>query len=625
MFERLDEKLKAALAAVQKPGRYTGGEPGCVYKEKEKLDLRFAFCFPDTYEVGMSFLGMKILYEILNKRDNIWCERVFMPWVDMKEQMQQRDIPLYALESKDPLGMFDVVGFTLQYELSYTNILAMLDLAHIPFYAKDRGEDAPFIVAGGPCVCNAEPLADFFDLMMLGEGEVQLPDVCDTIIQGRREGLTKREILKRLCHIEGVYVPAFYDVSYRPDGRVEAITAKEGAPAVVRKAIIQDMNSQPLPENFVVPMIGAVHDRAQIEVLRGCVRGCRFCQAGMIYRPLRERSLSMLEKLASTGIKGTGNDEISLSSLSSSDYSHLPELCNYLIDNYRAKNINIALPSLRIDAFSLDVMSKVQDVRKSSLTFAPEAGTQRMRDVINKGLTEEVILHGAMEAFKGGWSKVKLYFMMGLPTETEEDIKGIAHLAEKIAMNYYSMDAEYRHGRISVGASASFFVPKPFTPFQWASMCEEDEYKQKAHIVNDEFKIQHNHRSLSFKWHDAKTTVLEGILARGDRRICKVIYDVYKKGCIYDAWTEFFDYDTWMETMEENALDYHFYTTRKRELDEVFPWDFIDIGVTKEFLKREWNNAMAEKVTPNCREKCSGCGAARFGGGVCYESKSKMD
>jgi len=333
----------------------------------------------------------------------------------------------------------------------------------------------------------------------------------------------------------------------------------------------------------------------------------------------------MLEELAAKGIKGTGNDEISLSSLSSSDYSHLPELCNYLIDNYRSKNINIALPSLRIDAFSLDVMSKVQDVRKSSLTFAPEAGTQRMRDVINKGLTEEVILHGAMEAFKGGWSKVKLYFMMGLPTETEEDIKGIAHLAEKIAMNYYSMDAEYRHGRISVGASASFFVPKPFTPFQWASMCEEDEYKTKAHIVNDEFKIQHNHRSLSFKWHDAKTTVLEGILARGDRRIGKVIYDVYKKGCIYDAWTEFFNYEAWMETMEENGLDYHFYTTRKRELDEFFPWDFIDIGVTKEFLKREWNNAMAEKVTPNCRQKCSGCGAAKFGGGVCYESKSKMD
>ena len=448
----------------------------------------------------------------------------------------------------------------------------------------------------------------------------------DLYKEHKKNGGNRKEFLRKASHIPGIYVPSLYETTYNEDGTIASFEPLyEDVPRTILKQVQMDLTNTFYPEKQIVPYIKVTQDRCVLEIQRGCTRGCRFCQAGMIYRPLRERALPMLEELAAKGIKGTGNDEISLSSLSSSDYSHLPELCNYLIDNYRAKNINIALPSLRIDAFSLDVMSKVQDVRKSSLTFAPEAGTQRMRDVINKGLTEEVILHGAMEAFKGGWSKVKLYFMMGLPTETEEDIKGIAHLAEKIAMNYYSMDAEYRHGRISVGASASFFVPKPFTPFQWASMCEEDEYKQKAHIVNDEFKIQHNHRSLSFKWHDAKTTVLEGILARGDRRICKVIYDVYKKGCIYDAWTEFFNYEAWMETMEENGLDYHFYTTRKRELDEFFPWDFIDIGVTKEFLKREWNNAMAEKVTPNCRQKCSGCGAAKFGGGVCYESKSKMD
>lgn len=613
------------LLKIEKPVRYIGNEVNMVRKDPEGK-IRFAMCFPDVYEIGMSHLGMKIIYDQMNRRDDVYCERVFSPWVDLDKVMREENIPLFALESQDPVFMFDFLAVTIQYEMCYTNILQILDLSQIGIYAKDRREDAPFVIGGGPCTYNPEPLADFFDMFYIGESETVYYDLMDLYKEHKKNGGNRKEFLRKASHIPGIYVPSLYETTYNEDGTIASFEPLyEDVPRTILKQVQMDLTNTFYPEKQIVPYIKVTQDRCVLEIQRGCTRGCRFCQAGMIYRPLRERSLPMLEELAAKGIKGTGNDEISLSSLSSSDYSHLPELCNYLIDNYRSKNINIALPSLRIDAFSLDVMSKVQDVRKSSLTFAPEAGTQRMRDVINKGLTEEVILHGAMEAFKGGWSKVKLYFMMGLPTETEEDIKGIAHLAEKIAMNYYSMDAEYRHGRISVGASASFFVPKPFTPFQWASMCEEDEYKTKAHIVNDEFKIQHNHRSLSFKWHDAKTTVLEGILARGDRRIGKVIYDVYKKGCIYDAWTEFFNYEAWMETMEENSLDYHFYTTRKRELDEIFPWDFIDIGVTKEFLKREWNNAMAEKVTPNCRQKCSGCGAAKFGGGVCYESKSKMD
>ena len=614
------------LMKIEKPARYIGGEFNAIVKDHNEVDTTFAFVFPDVYEVGMSHLGIQILYDLLNRRDDVCCERVYSPWIDLDKIMREQNIPLFSLETQTPVKNFDFLAITLQYEMCYTNILQVLDLSGIPLLSKDRTEDDPIVIGGGPCTYNPEPIADFFDIFYIGEGETEYYHLIDLYQENKKNGGTKKEFLEMVAEIPCMYVPAFYDIEYNEDGTIKEMKPNNShAKKTVRKSIVLDFDNVPYPDKPLVPFIKVVQDRCVLEIQRGCIRECRFCQAGSVYKPLREKSLETLKKLAIDMLKATGNEEISLSSLSTSDYSKIKELIDFLIEECKSRHINISLPSLRIDAFSLDVMSKVQDVRKSSLTFAPEAGTQRMRDVINKGLTEEVILHGAMEAFKGGWSKVKLYFMMGLPTETEEDIKGIAHLAEKIAMNYYSMDAEYRHGRISVGASASFFVPKPFTPFQWASMCEEDEYKQKAHIVNDEFKIQHNHRSLSFKWHDAKTTVLEGILARGDRRICKVIYDVYKKGCIYDAWTEFFDYDTWMETMEENALDYHFYTTRKRELDEVFPWDFIDIGVTKEFLKREWNNAMAEKVTPNCREKCSGCGAARFGGGVCYESKSKMD
>ena len=610
------------LMSIEKPVRYIGNEINSVIKNPEDK-VRFAMCFPDVYEIGMSHLGMKIIYDMMNRREDVYCERVFSPWVDLDKVMREEKIPLFALESQDPVFMFDFLAITIQYEMCYTNILQVLDLSQIGIFAKDRREDAPFVIGGGPCTYNPEPLADFFDMFYIGEGETVYYDLIDLYKEHKKSGGSRKDFLRKAAQIPGIYVPSLYNVTYNEDGTIAAMEPVEpDIPKTILKQVQMDLSDTFYPEKPVVPYIKVTQDRCVLEIQRGCTRGCRFCQAGMIYRPLRERDLGMLEETADKMLLSTGNDEISLSSLSSSDFRRLPELCNYLIDNYRKKNINIALPSLRIDAFSLDVMSKVQDVRKSSLTFAPEAGTQRMRDVINKGLTEEVILSGAEEAFRGGWNKVKLYFMMGLPTETEEDMKGIAHLSEKVAMTYYKMDSEYRHGRVAVSASCSFFVPKPFTPFQWAPMCEYEEYNRRAHLVNDEFNAQHNRRSLSFKYHDAKTTVLEGILARGDRKIGHVIYDAYQKGCIYDAWTEYFHYNVWMEAMEENGLDYHFYTTRQRSLDEIFPWDFIDIGVTKAFLKREWNNAMEAKVTPNCREKCSGCGASRFGGGVCHESKN---
>lgn len=614
------------LLQVEKPVRYIGHEINMVEKDPEKVDIRVGMAFPDVYEIGSSHLGMKIIYEQMNRRDDIWCERVFSPWMDLDKIMREEKIPLFALESQDPVFILDFLLITIQYEMCYTNILQLLDLAQIGIYAKDRREDAPFVIGGGPCTYNPEPLAPFFDMFYIGESETVYYDLMDLYKEHKAQGGSRKDFLKKAAQIPGIYVPSLYKVSYQEDGTIASMEPLcPEAPKKVLRQVQMDLDHTFYPEKPLVPYIKVTQDRCVLEIQRGCTRGCRFCQAGMVYRPLRERSLSMLERVAENSLKATGNDEISLSSLSSSDYRKLPELCNYLIENFRTKNINISLPSLRIDAFSLDVMSKVQDVRKSSLTFAPEAGTQRMRDVINKGLTEDDILHGAEQAFRGGWNKVKLYFMMGLPTETEEDMKGIAHLCEKVAMHYYKLDSQYRNGRVAVGASCSFFVPKPFTPFQWASMCEEEEYRRRAHLVNDEFKAQHNRRSLSFKYHDAKTTVLEGILARGDRRIADVIYAAYKKGCLYDAWTEFFHYDRWMEAMEEQGLDYHFYTTRQRNLDEIFPWDFIDIGVTKEFLKREWNRAMEEKVTPNCREQCSGCGASRFGGGVCHESKNKME
>ena len=611
------------LMKVDKPARYIGNEFNSVMKDTSQVNIRFAMCFPDVYEIGMSHLGIQILYDMFNRMDDVWCERVYSPWPDLHEIMKQENIPLFGLESQEPIKDFDFVAMTLQYEMCYTNILQILDLAQIPLRSRDRAEGCPIVIAGGPCTYNPEPIADFFDIFYIGESETVYYDLMDLYKEHKKNGGNRKEFLRKASHIPGIYVPSLYETTYNEDGTIASFEPLyEDVPRTILKQVQMDLTNTFYPEKQIVPYIKVTQDRCVLEIQRGCTRGCRFCQAGMIYRPLRERALPMLEELAAKGIKGTGNDEISLSSLSSSDYSHLPELCNYLIDNYRSKNINIALPSLRIDAFSLDVMSKVQDVRKSSLTFAPEAGTQRMRDVINKGLTEEVILHGAMEAFKGGWSKVKLYFMMGLPTETEEDIKGIAHLAEKIAMNYYSMDAEYRHGRISVGASASFFVPKPFTPFQWAPMCREEEFLDRARIVREEIHAQLNQKSIRYNWHEADVTVLEGILARGDRKVGDAILKAYEHGALFDAWSEYYHPEYWKEAFAECGIDTDFYTIRERSDDEIFPWDFIHIGVTKKFLLREWKRAHEETVTPNCRMQCSGCGAAKYQGGVCVESKS---
>ena len=610
------------LLSIEKPARYIGNEVNSVMKDPEQVDIRFAMCFPDVYEIGMSYLGIQILYHMFNERPDVWCERVYSPWPDLDARMRKDNIPLFALESQEPIRSFDFLGITIQFEMCYTNILQVLELSGIPLEASERTEEDPIVIGGGPCVYNPEPIAEFFDIFYIGEGETVYDQLFDVYKKNKAEGKSRREFLEAACQIPGIYVPMFYDVEYQEDGTLRSFTRNyEKAPEVIEKQVLMDVTHAPYPKAPVVPFIKATQDRVVLEIQRGCIRGCRFCQAGMIYRPTRERDVEELKKWADTMLKTTGYEEISLSSLSSSDYSKLPELINYLMEICPERGVNISLPSLRIDAFSLDVMKKVQDIKKSSLTFAPEAGSQRMRNVINKGLTEEDILEGAGKAFEGGWNKVKLYFMLGLPTETEEDIKGIAHLSEKIAERYYEIPKDQRNGKCQITASSSFFIPKPFTPFQWAPMNRKEEFLEKARIVKAEVRAMLNQKSIRYNYHEADISMLEGVLARGDRRTAKVVLQAYRNGALFDSWSEYFRPEAWEKAFEETGIDPDFYTVRERSVDELLPWDFINAGVSKKFLIREWEQAKAETVTPNCRQRCSGCGAKCYGGGVCFEGQ----
>ena len=600
----IDAKLERILLRVQKPARYTGGEYNEIIKDKANVDVRFAMCFPDTYEIGMSNLGLRILYGSMNEADGVWCERAFAPWGDMEEEMRKADIPLYALESGDCLNQFDFVGFSLGYEMAYTNVLNMLDLAHIPLHSDQRGEDDPIIVAGGTCVYNGEPLADFIDIFSLGEGEDVTLEMIDLYRKGKQEGWSRAEFLQNAAQVPGLYVPSLYEISYHEDGTVQAITPTHGAPEHIRKRIVSDLDKSYFPVKTIIPSTDIVHDRVMLEVFRGCIRGCRFCQAGYCYRPVRPRSVDLLVKQGIESCKDSGYQEMTLSSLSTSDYRPLTELCDGLLEYCDPRNININLPSLRADGFSMGIMQRLQRVRKTSITFAPEAGTQRMRDTINKNVKEEDLLQSCRTAFEGGCNAVKLYFMLGLPTETDEDVIGIAQLAEKVYWTWKSYAVNKSRG-LRITVSTSFFVPKPFTPFQWEAQITREEYHRRVDLLRNSIK----NKSIQYNWHEMETSYIEAVLARGDRRLGKLLETVWRKGGRLDSWSEYFSFERWMEAFAETGIDPDFYALRERPKDEILPWSMIDIGVHPEYLWREREQAYRSVITPDCRVQCMGCGA----------------
>ena len=614
---------ESILRSVSKPGRYTGGEYGQIIKDKEKVKARFAFCFPDSYEIGMSNLGVRILYGVLNREDDIWCERVYAPWVDMEEKMREHEIPLWAHESGDPISQFDFIGFTLQYEMSYTNILNMLDLAGLPLRAADRTDDMPLVIGGGPCSYNAEPVADFFDLFNIGEGEEMLPEIVRLYIKMKDDGSYTREAFlhEAARSIEGVYVPSLYDVTYNDDGTVKAYTPKyPDVPKTVRKRIVKDLDTMFFPDKLVMPYLETIQDRIMLEVFRGCIRGCRFCQAGMIYRPVREKSPEVLCNQAKCLYEYTGYEEISLSSLSISDYTKLRELTDGLISWTNDKKVSLSLPSLRIDSFTRELMDKVASVRASSITFAPEAGTQRLRDVINKNVTEENLMNAAGIAFAAGKEQVKLYFMDGLPTETEDDLAGIAALGKAVIEKYYATPEHNKRRQPQVTVSVSCFVPKPFTPFQWEPQDTQEMVREKQSHLREKLRI----KGVTFNYHESDLSYLEACFARGDRRMGQVLLRAYQKGCMLDGWTELFKYDMWREAFAELGIDPAFYCQRPIGLDEVTPWSHMDYGVTHEYLVREYQKALAAQTTQPCNRACHGCGANHLLGGPCFDYSKNL-